>query len=345
MKQMKNSGLFAKAIVVLFLFTGCGGNEKKETAPAEICVNTIALRDGAHTAANSYVGTVNSSVQADLSFQVPGQVKSVLVTEGQAVRKGQLLAELECDNLTSSYEAAQASLRQAQDGYNRLKALYDNGSLPEVKLVEIQTQLEQAKSMANISAKNLKEAQMVAPFDGVITAKGIESGEMVIPATKLLTLSKLKPLEVKVSIPENEISAVCIGDPCTVSVAAVPNKEIRGRVAEKNVIANRLSHTYEVKIHLDEEPLEVMPGMVCSVNISESNASSVLTLPAKVIQIDADGRHFVWCIEEGVARRKLITVGQLMPQGIEIQSGITIGSIVISDGSHKVCEGTKVKSL
>lgn len=345
MKQMNNAGLYVKAIVLLLVFTGCSGNEKKETAPAEIKVKTISLRDGAHVAANSYVGMVNSNVQADLSFQVSGQVKSVLVTEGQAVRKGQLLAELECDNLTSSHEAAQASLRQAQDAYKRLKALYDNGSLPEVKLVEIQTQLEQAKSMAGISAKNLKEARLLAPFDGVITAKSIEPGEMVIPATKLLTLSKLKPLEVKVSVPENEISAINIGDKCIVSVAAIKGGEITGQVTEKNVIANPLSHTYEVKIRFNEEPLDVMPGMVCNVNIEGNDSSSALTLPAKVIQIDADGRHFVWCIEDGVAKRKLITVGQLMPRGIEILSGVTGSDVVISDGSHKVCEGAKVKSL
>lgn len=345
MKQMNYVGLCVKAVALLLVFAGCSGDEEKKTTPTEIKVKTIILNDGTYGAANSYVGTVNSSVQAELSFQVAGQVKSVAVTEGQAVRKGQLLAELECDNLTSSNEAAQASLRQAEDGYKRLKALYDNGSLPEVKLVEIQTQLEQAKSVAGISAKNLKEARLVAPFDGVITAKGIEPGEIVIPAAKLLTLSKLKPLEVKVSIPENEISAVSIGNSCTISVAAVQGKELKGRVTEKNVIANRLSHTYEVKIRFDEEPQEVMPGMVCNVNIAGSSSSSVFTLPAKVIQIDADGRHFVWCIENGIAKRKCITVGQLMPEGIEILSGVTGNSVVISDGSHKVCEGIKVKSL
>lgn len=346
MKQMNNQGLCIKTIALLLVFTGCSGAEKNETAPTEISVKTIVLADGAHTGASSYVGTVNSSVQADLSFQVAGQVKSVQVTEGQTVRKGQLLAELECDNLTSSDEAARASLRQAEDGYKRLKALYDNGSLPEVKLVEIQTQLEQAKSMANISAKNLKEARLVAPFDGVITAKSIEPGEMVVPATKLLTLSKLKPLEVKVSVPENEIATVSIGSPCVLSVAAVQSQEISGRVTEKNVVANRLSHTYEVKIRFDEEPQDVMPGMVCNVSLARNNSSNTtLTLPAKVMQIDADGRHFVWCIEGGIARRKLITIGRLMPQGVEVLSGVTSSDVVISDGSHKVCEGAKVKSL
>ncbi|MEG1544104.1 MAG: efflux RND transporter periplasmic adaptor subunit [Tannerellaceae bacterium] len=345
MEQKSNIGLGLKTISLILILTGCSGTEKKETASAAIPVRTILLSDKAHMAANSYVGTVNSSVQADLGFQVPGQVKSVKVTEGQAVRKGQLLAELECDNLTSSYEAAQASLHQAEDGYKRLKALYDNGSLPEVKLVEIQTQLEQAKSIASISAKNLKEARLIAPFDGVITAKRLESGEMVLPATKLFTLSRLKPLEVKVSVPENEIAAITIGSPCTLTVDAAGGRELTGRVAEKNVIANRISHTYEVKIRFDEEPQSVMPGMVCSVSLQGNGNPSVLTLPARVIQMDADGRHFVWCVENGTAHRKLIAVGQLMPQGVEIISGLTTADQVIADGSHKVCEGAQVNPM
>lgn len=333
-----------QAVFVALLCVGCADNAPK-TQSNEIAVRVINVGSQSGINTTAYVGVVNSSVQADLSFQVAGQVKSVYVTEGQTVRKGQLLAELECENLISSNEAAQSSLRQAQDGHNRLKALYENGSLPEVKFVEIQTQLAQAKSMADIAAKNLKEAKLIAPFDGVITAKSIEWGESVVPAIKKFTLSNLKPLEVKVSIPENEISSVKIGDKCAVSVAAVGGEEVVGKITEKNVIANRLSHTYEVKIKFNEEPLSVMPGMVCNVNLYGSESKRVATLPAKVIQMDAVGNHFVWCVNNGAATRQQITVGKLMPSGIEILSGIGATSQVISDGSHKVCEGTKVTVL
>lgn len=344
MRKMIFQSRYPVVILGLLLNAGCSGDAPK-TQSDEIAVRVINVGSQSGNAATQYVGLVNSSIQADLSFQVAGQVKSVYVTEGESVGKGQLLAELECENLISSHEAAKASLRQAQDGYDRLKALYDNGSLPEVKFVEIQTQLEQAKSVASIAAKNLKEAKLVAPFDGVITSKSIEAGESAIPAIQKFTLSKLKPLEVKVSIPENEISSVEIGNRCTVSVAAVENESLTGRVVEKNVIANRLSHTYEVKIKFDEELQNVMPGMVCTVSLYAAENSSAVTLPAKVIQIDADGNRFVWCVENGAAKRQQITVGWLTPSGIEILSGIGVQDQIISDGSHKVCQGTKVKVL
>lgn len=344
MRRKMYAGRCLTIFAGLLLSVSCSDNAPK-TQTNEITVRVIQVGNQSCASVAQYVGTVNSSVQADLSFQVPGQVKAVYVTEGQSVRAGQLLAELECENLVSSHEAANASLRQAQDGYDRLKALYDNGSLPEVKLVEIKTQLEQAKSMADISLKNLKEAKLVAPFNGVITAKNIEPGEGVAPTIKKFTLSKLQPLEVKISIPENEIASVNIGNKCAISVAAAGSGEMPGRVTEKNVIANRLSHTYEVKLKFDEEPQSVMPGMVCNVALYTAENRSAIVLPAKVIQLDADGNHFVWCVENGVAKRQLVTVGKLMPSGIEILSGIGLQSQVISDGGHKVCEGVKVKVL
>lgn len=344
MRRMIYEGRYLAIFAGLLLNAGCSDNTPKMQSN-EITVRVIQVSSQSNATTEQYVGTVNSSVQADLSFQVPGQVKAVYVSEGQSVRTGQLLAELECENLVSSHEAAHASLRQAQDGYDRLKALYDNGSLPEVKLVEIQTQLEQAKSMASISLKNLKDAKLVAPFNGVITAKSIEPGEGVVPAIKKFTLSRLEPLEVKISVPENEIASVHIGDRCAISVAAAGNGEMLGHVTEKNVIANRLSHTYEVKLKFDEEPQSVMPGMVCNVALYAPENGSSIVLPARVIQLDADGKHFVWCVENGVAKRQLVMVGKLLPSGIEILSGIGLQSQIISDGGHKVCEGVKVKVL
>lgn len=344
MKRINFKNHYSVFFAILVMCVGCADDTQK-TQSSEIAVKLVNIGNQSGAAATEYVGVVNSSVQADLSFQVPGQVRSVYVTEGQTVKKGQLLAELECDNLVSTHESTQASLRQAEDGHKRLKALYDNGSLPEVKLVEIQTQLEQARSMANIAAKNLKEAKLIAPFDGVITAKIIEPGESVIPATKKFTLSKLTPLEVKVSVPENEISSVKIGDKCSVSVAATGGTQMGGRVTEKNVIANRLSHTYEIKLKFDNEPQRVMPGMICNVSLYDTETQSATTLPAKVIQMDASGNHFVWIVKNGAAKRQQISVGKLMSSGIEILSGIDASSQIISDGSHKICEGSKVKVL
>lgn len=120
MRRMIYEGRYLAIFAGLLLNAGCSDNTPKMQSN-EITVRVIQVSSQSNATTEQYVGTVNSSVQADLSFQVPGQVKAVYVSEGQSVRTGQLLAELECENLVSSHEAAHASLRQAQDGYDRLK--------------------------------------------------------------------------------------------------------------------------------------------------------------------------------------------------------------------------------
>ncbi|TAJ12645.1 efflux RND transporter periplasmic adaptor subunit [Marinilabiliaceae bacterium JC017] len=335
---------YCMAIASLLICLSCNNNVQTQQVEV-INVRALEVENLSNASGCSYVGVVNSGVQSELSFQVAGIVKNVFVSQGQKVVKGQILAELEYENLESSNVSAQAALKQAQDGYRRLKALYDNGSLPEVKFIEIKTQLEQAQSMADISAKNLKDAKLYAPYDGVITSKRIEYGESVIPAVSKFTLSKLHPLEVKVSIPENEISGIEKGPICTVNIPASKNKILTGYVNEKNVVAHKLSHTYEVKVRFETEPNDVMPGMICDVDIPSAEKQSSITLPSNTVQIDADGNRFVWCVKNDIATRRQITVGKLLPLGVEITSGLDKTDVVITDGSHKVYDGVKVNIL
>ena len=339
--KSKRIQILSNVILCLLLMCGCKA-EKQASEVKEIPVRVINLTTYAVAEQNKYVGTVTSSIEAQLSFQVAGSVKKVFVSQGQMVKQGQLLAALESENLHHSNQAAQATLKQAADGYKRLKVLYDNGSLPEIKFVEIQTKLEQAQATASITALNLKDAKLYAPFDGVITVRNIEHGETVVPAIPKLTIAKLTPLEVKVAIPENEIGAIEIGQACTVSISAAQHADLTGSVKERNLVANSVSHTYEIKLVFDKEPSNVMPGMVCNVAIHSAKQIRPIVLPARVIQITPNGDRFVWCVEDGKSIRKEVVIGKLLPRGVEIISGLTRSDVVISDGNHKVYNNAKV---
>lgn len=336
--------ILGTATFCLLLMSSCN-SDHKQVVLEEIPVKVIHLASHSVVERDVYVGTVISSIEAQLSFMVSGNVKNVYVSQGQTVKHGQLLAELIDENLRYNDQLAQAKLKQAEDGYRRFKALYDNGSLPEVRFVEIQTQLEQAKSMASITVKNLKDAKLYAPFDGVITLRNIEKGETVTPAIPRFTISKIRPLKVKVAIPENEIGNIEIGQKCDISVSAANQTALSGSVIERNLVANRLSHTYEVKIKFDKEPSNVMPGMICNVSLYSNKQSQSMVLPAHVIQITPEGKRFVWCVNNGKANRKEIIIGELLPTGVEIISGLTHSDVVITDGNHKVYNNAKVKVL
>jgi len=249
MKVYKN---LCVAAVAISLTAACSGDktgtEKQERI---IPVKVMQVSATASGGSLSYVGTVEESVAVALSFSGMGTVEQVLASEGQRVRKGQLLATLNTTTAQNAYDVAQSQLAQAQDAYDRLSKVHENGSLPEVKFVEIETGLQQAKSMVAISRKSLDDCRLYAPRDGVIASRSIETGESAMPGVAAFKLVGVDRVKVKISVPESEIGSIIEGQTATVVVPALDNAVFSGKVETKSVAANALSHTYEVKISVD----------------------------------------------------------------------------------------------
>lgn len=328
-------------ICVAMTCTSCSDNQRQENMP--VPVKILEVSSVIQSVTKDYVGIAESQYASSLSFQVPGQVAKVYVNKGQRVKKGQLLAVLHAENLQSTYEASASSLKQAEDAYKRLKTLYQQKSLPEIKFVEIQNQLEQARSIEKIAAKNLADSKLAAPFDGVIEQKNIEPGENIIPNVQAFTLLNMQGVKIKMSVPENEIAKISVGNRATVSIGALNGKEFAAVVSEKSMLAHPISHNYEVSMQIvSDEKVDVIPGMVCKVKLQQGEESAII-LPNNAVLVSKDGYRFVWTVQDhGIASRKIVTTGELTESGLIITGGLEAGDIVIVAGSHKVCEGMKV---
>jgi membrane fusion protein, multidrug efflux system len=329
-------------IVVLLSFTGCE-RETETHSPIAIPVKTIKMAEAVIGQEHNYVGIIEESYSTMQSFGIGGNVMNVYVSEGEHVQKGQLMAKLDPVTVQSSYNAAKATLEKATDGYKRAEQLYKNGSLAEVKWVEIQTALEQAQSMADIAKKNLQDCNLYASFSGVVGEKHIEPGMNILPYQQAIKLMKIDRLKVKVAIPENEISATALGEEAKIEVSALPNSTFTGKISERGVNADPLSHCYTIKIDIDNQAKELMPGMVCKVYIKSSgNPESGFQVPTNAIQISNNNERFVWVVENNLAKRHLVKIGDLAGNNVMITSGLSRGDHVIVEGSQKIGEDTKV---
>ncbi len=338
MKRMKQIYFFT----LLLLVASCKGKKEESTAEEAIPVKveTITLASG--VGEHNYVGTVEENTASALSFSVIGTVEKVLVSEGQSVSKGQLLAVLNKATLKNTYDATLSSLKQAQDAYKRLSLLHDNGSLPEIKFVDVQTSLQQAQSAESIAKKNLHDCNLYAPFSGVIASRSIEPGMNVMPGVEALKLVTVDKVYVKVSVPENEISHIKQGNNAQVNVSALDHKIFEGKIEKKGVMANPLSHTYEVKVGLNNPHRKLMPGMVCEVFISSGKQTDGILVPNNAIQIIQFDTRFIWLAKNGKATRRIITTGEATNQGVVVNSGLSVGDQVIIEGNQKVSEGMKI---
>lgn len=331
-------------LLLIPVLTGCRSNEDKPEAPSPVKVKTMTVQSATYATPKQYSGTMEEENGTSLSFATAGTIQAVHVRLGQQVRAGQLVATLDPASMQNSHLAAQAVLAQAEDAYRRMKELHDKGSLPDMKWVEVQSKLNQARSMEQIAKRKLDDCKLCAPFSGFIAEKNMEAGENVAPGMPVARLVTASALTVRISVPETEMSSVMAGQKAEVTITALGGETFTAKVIEKGVVASPLSRTYEVKLKLEKPDKAIMPGMVAEVSLQPRKADSrpLCVIPAHIVQIDEHNRSFVWSVRDGKAHKRVITCDEYMADGVIVSSGLSANDSIIVEGQQKVCEGTEV---
>lgn len=326
------------------LVIACNSGDKiKETESVK--VRTLKIHPIRPKGVQAFSGTIEEMNGSTLSFSVNGTLKRILVTPGQTVKKGALIGTVDDISIRNAHNAATASLVQAKDAYKRMKLLHDNGSLPDIKWVEVQSKLEQAKAIEQVAGKNLRDCNLYAPYNGVISEKNVEIGQNVMPGMPVAKIVKVNQVKVKIAVPENEIAKININQTASVAVSALKGQEYKGHVIEKGITANVLSRSYEVKLLVDNSSMELMPGMICEVNMDKETEKSIYVIPAHIIQLDEYNHSFVWINKNNQAIRRFVDVGNFINEGIEIKSGLNDGDEVLIEGQQKVSENTSIEII
>ena len=344
---------FVAVAVCLSLLASCGKKESKQEAVEAVNVKEMTVGENSSPVMDGnygYSGTVEEVSGSSLSFTTGGTIMQLKVKVGDRVSKGQLIASVDPTQVKNSYEMAHATKMQAEDAYKRMKQLHDKGSLPEIKWVEAQSQLQQAVSAESIAKKSLADCNLYAPFSGVVSEKYAEVGQNAAPGMPVVKLVTTKALNVKISVPESEMANIHVRQRARIQVQALDSKQYEGYVIEKGVIADPISRSYCVKIRVEGTDNDLLPGMVSQVSLAKidaslsSNGGATILIPASLVQIADDNSRFVWIDEGGKAVRRSIILGEYRSNGVVVTSGLKSGDKVIVEGQQKVSTGVRVKN-
>ena len=341
--------LFYPLFTLLLIGSSCSNKRTEENNNEQkvpIRVKTEVVSKTTSDAAQTYVGIVEESEATAVSFTSMGVVKRLLVDEGQAVGKGQLIAEMDDTQARNMLSGAEAQMTQANDALQRYGMLHENGSLPEVQWVEVQSKVAQAQAQLEVAKKNLADCKLVAPVSGIVGKKQVGAGETALPSQAVVSILNINKVKVKVAVPESEIGEINSNSPSYIKVDAI-NQHFTGGTIEKGVEADALTHTYDIRINVTNTGHQLLPGMVASVTFTpaseQASEAKKLTVPVTSVQKKASGKLFVWTIDgNNDAHRTDVTIGSTIGNRIVITSGINVGQSVVTEGYHKLSEGTKV---
>jgi len=330
-------------LTICCMLTACSTDQKQKSTNAVRVETEQVSRADANDFSTQYVGEVEAETSTSVSFMGNGTVQKILVSEGQHVSRGQLIAIMDETQCLNSLQSSKASMKQAQDAYDRMKLLHDHQSLSEMEWVQVQTNLEKAKSDVQMRQKNLADCRLTAPCSGVVGSKDIEAGMTAMTGQTVCRILDINRVKVKISVPEKEI--MNIAPEATVTVDALGGEQFNSTGVERGVNADAVSRTYEVRYSVNNQDGKLLPGMVCSVqphNLQISESQNLITLPITSVQRSADGKMFVWTVLHGLAHRTEVTLGKAQGNRIAILSGVKIGDSVVTKGYQKLNENCKV---
>lgn len=330
--------------------TGCHGDDVAAPAPQPVGVRVVQAAPaaaGTEAASVTLPATIEAGQSTSPGFTVGGTIRSIAVQVGDHVAKGQLLATLDDSSLRSAYDMTAASLEEAKDVYRRMEMLHQRKALADIKWVEVQSKLKQAQAACDLARTQMGDTKLYAPFSGTVSQKLADVGQSVLPSAPIVEIISSGALKAAVSVPENMIGSIHVGDPATVTSQAAGGGTFTARVTEKGVSADPVSRAYTVKLSIDS-PQGLMDGMVARASFqapATEQAPQETVLPLGAVMLGDDNVNFVWLDSAGVAARRNVTLGRMTDTGVVIASGISPADRVIVQGQQKVSRGTPLKIL
>ena len=343
-------------IAVYALLSGCG---REEEQPPDVVrpVKLLALGAAGEESGLEYPGSVSSSREAQLSFEVDGQILEFPVVEGQVVRTGQLLARLNDRDYVARMNADRASRNQAFANYERFQDLYTADAVSLQDLEVSRREYEVAEARLEITVKAVEDTELHALFSGVVARTLVEEFENVRAKQPVLLLQTGGGLEMRVNIPERDVvfapRGLSVNDINTrvaprVEIAALPGHRYPARLTEFATAADPVTRTFRATVAFDApSDVQILPGMTGKVIIDARFAggeSGRFLIPSAAVAPSDTGGWYVWRVDEASMQvsRVTVEVGAMSGSDIEISGDLDIGDLVATSGVHRLREGMTV---
>jgi len=288
-------------------------------------------------------GSLRALREVRIVNQEEGEVTAVTVREGDRVRRGQVLVRYDDRILQAQLDKAVATLKQAELDHERNKQLIARGFIGADALSRSETALEIARAEQRLLATRVQNLTLEAPFAGVVSERQVEPGGVTPQHKHLLTLIDPSTLITDVAVSELVLPYLQVGDPAGVRIDALGDTLHGGKIVRIHPAIDPSSRTGRIEVALDPVPPGARAGQFCRVVLSTGNRDQLL-VPLAALRRDARG-EFVFVFEDGVVRRAEVTSGLRLVDRVEIRSGLTSGTQVVTKGFIGLAPGQRVKPV
>ena len=303
----------------------------------------------------STFGVVEALEVVNVAAELSGTVSAVHINEGDRVKAGDLLLELDPEKREFALEQArqqvqhaQAALKEARLKLQRRRNLAEQETISKEVLDSAQLAVDlasaayqQALSSAQLAERELADTRIFSPTDGLVDIRAVEVGEPVQVGASLVTLQAVQGLRVQTWVSEADIARIRAGDPAQVTVSGLAGRVFAATIEWVGVNADPATGNFPVKLILSGETDALRPGMTASAELQGINVPDALLLPESAL-VDRDRRRVVFVVEDGVAhlREPLLAAG--FSNRLQVLAGLEAGDEVVVAGQSLLLDGDAV---
>jgi membrane fusion protein (multidrug efflux system) len=343
---------------VILLLAGCNqANGKTEGADAEgpapaIPVEVSRPRRAEMAAVYSGTAPLESERKAFINPKVYGEIRAVLVDEGDRVREGQVLARLDGDQLRLELAQAEAQMRRLERDYHRNVELQKKGLVSATAFENLKYELDAARATWDLAKLQLSYTDIRAPIAGTVTQKTdiVKVGNTVVPAggiiqnadSALFAIEDLDSLVVRISVPERELPRLSTGQVAELGFDAVPGRRFTGTVSLIRPAVDAATATFQARIRVSDPDGVLKPGMFARVAIVYERKADALQVPRAAL-LDGDGPPRVFVVSGGKAVEREVQLGLGNGAWVEVVSGLGDQDQIVVVGQGALRPGSSVR--
>ena len=314
--------------------------DDEEEAPPVPVETTLPVRGDIYAV---YSGTapIEAFAEADVIAKVEGEVREILVEEGDEISTGQVMARLDGDRLRLELNESQARLRKMQRDFQRNRELQAKGLISEGDFEKIRYELEALEAANNLASLELSYTEIRAPIDGVVSQRFVKRGNTARVGDRMFRVTSLDPLVAYLFVPEREYQQLSAGQPVVIEIDALPDERVIAEVSRISPIIDPDTGTFKITVEIKDAERRIKPGMFARISIVYDRRENALQVPRAAIVGD-DEETGVFVVMDGTAIRKTVRTGFNDKGMIEIVSGLTDEEKVITVGQVGLKDESKV---
>jgi membrane fusion protein (multidrug efflux system) len=286
------------------------------------------------------LGTARANESVDVTAKVSNLVTAIRFVEGQQVRKGSVLVELDGAQARADLSVAEAALTESTSQLKRSRELYTTKVLSDQQIEQIEATFAANQARVASARARLGDTVIRAPFDGRVGLRRVSVGSFVAPGAVITTLDDSSQIKLDFTVPEAAVAAMKPGLTLEATSVAFPGRTFAGKVASVDSRVDPGTRSVVVRAIVPNSDGLLKPGMFMNVRVARG-AADLLVVPEETL-VPEQGDVFVYVVQDGKASKRRIQTGQRRVGSVQVTEGLQSGELVVTEGTQKLRDGASV---